>query len=134
MIVTERDRIILEHIISYCEDIQAAVKRFGDDYKSFCNDKEYRNACAMCILQIGELCGKLSDEFKIEYSQMPWKEIKGMRNVVVHKYGSISIEATCETIEKDIPDLNDYCTTILKKNGFIESDEKVNQVDVEGKE
>lgn len=113
MPVSERDRSILEHIVSYCNDIEETVLRFGNSYGVFSSDKAYRNACAMCILQIGELGGNLSSEFRLSHPQMPWSEIKGIRNVMAHAYGSISIETTWETIESDIPALKRFCLAVL---------------------
>lgn len=115
MSMSERDEDILRRILGYCGDIQEAVERFGDSFDAFSKDKEYRNACALCILQIGELCGHLSEEFRSEHTEMPWSQIKGMRNIVAHRYGSISVEATWETIEADIPDLMDFCTRLLEE-------------------
>ena len=51
----DRDISILEHIISYCDQIAETIRRFGDDYEVFAADCIYRNAAALCILQIGEL-------------------------------------------------------------------------------
>ena len=68
----------------------------------------------MCILQIGELGGQLSREFREEHNQMPWNEIKAMRNVMAHAYGSISIQATWETICRDIPSLKGFCENVLE--------------------
>lgn len=113
MPTSERDRSILEHIISYCRDIEDTVERFGNSFEVFSSDKIYRNACAMCILQIGELGGHLSQEFRSSHPQMPWSEIKGMRNVMAHAYGSLSIQTTWEAIEDDIPALKNFCTTVL---------------------
>ena len=59
----DRNASILEHIISYCDQIQQTVERFGDDYALFESDPIYRNATALCILQIGELVGMLTDDF-----------------------------------------------------------------------
>ncbi len=59
-----RNRSILEHIVSYCHQITLIVDRFGNDYALFLSDPIYRNAAALCILQIGELVGKLTDEFR----------------------------------------------------------------------
>ena len=41
------------------------------------------------ILQIGELAGKLSDDFRHEHNQIPWQQIKATRNIVAHSYGSV---------------------------------------------
>ena len=67
MPMSERDISILRHVISYCEDIERAVNRFGHSYEAFHADKDYRNCCAMCILQIGELGGHLSPEFRMAH-------------------------------------------------------------------
>ena len=71
MTMSERDRSILRHIISYCEDIEKANERFGNSLEAFKADKDYRNSCAMCILQIGELGGHLSLEFRAAHREMP---------------------------------------------------------------
>ena len=60
MALNERDRTVLEYMVAYCDDILDATKRFGNTFDAFSADKAYRNACAMCILQIGELVGHLS--------------------------------------------------------------------------
>ncbi len=115
MRISKRDYSILQHIINYCNDIFEIVERFGRDIRIFESDKAYRNSCAMCILQIGELSGQLSQEFRNEYSHMPWNEIKSMRNVMAHAYGSISIQATWETICQDIPYLKKFCQDVLEE-------------------
>ena len=55
----------------------------------FCNNPTHRNAVAMCLMQIGELAGNLSDEFKDSHKEIPWRAIRGMRNVVAHEYANI---------------------------------------------
>lgn len=68
MNISERDRRIIEHICEYCVDIEDAVSRFGDSCEQFEADKDYRNSCVFCILQIGELCNHLSEEFRADGS------------------------------------------------------------------
>lgn len=69
----------------------------------------YRNAVALCVLQIGELVSVLSDDFKAEHSQIPWRDIKAMRNIVAHHYGSIDTEILWNTTLEDIPALEAFC-------------------------
>ena len=109
----DRDHRILEHIIVYCEQIEQTIARFGDDYAVFQTDPIYRNASALCILQIGELVGKLSDGFRAAHSEIPWRQIKAMRNIVAHSYGTVDAETTWEVITSDIPDLKRFCSSIL---------------------
>ena len=115
MEMSERDRAVLEHMVSYCVDIEETIARFGNSYAVFSADKAYRNACAMCVLQIGELSGHLSAEFRSVHRDIPWNEIKGMRNVMAHKYGNISVETVWETMNHDIPDLKAFCLGALGK-------------------
>lgn len=67
---------ILEHIISYCDQIEQTVVRFGNSYDTFYTDAIYRNAAALCILQIGELVGKLTEDFRSSHDAIPWRKIK----------------------------------------------------------
>ena len=87
----KKDLNIISYIFAYCIEIEQTVQRFGNTYESFASDKIYRNAVMMCILQIGELAGRLSSEFTATYRAVPWRSIKAMRNIAAHAYGSISI-------------------------------------------
>ena len=109
----DRNISILSHIVTYCEQIELTVQRFGGK-DIFQSDPIYRNAAALCILQIGELVGNLSDEFRARYPGVPWRQIKAMRNIVAHRYGTIDPETTWEVIEEDIPILKKYCQGIIQ--------------------
>lgn len=110
-----RDFSVLEHIVTYCEQIDQTMKRFGTDAQIFRTDSIYRNAVALCILQIGELSGKLSEEFRAQHTTIPWRQIKAMRNIVAHSYGTVDADTTWEIITEDIPNLKSFCDTLLKQ-------------------
>lgn len=86
MEVRERDMTIIAKILEYCTQIAGTHKRFNDSYEQFETDFIYRNAICLCLLQIGELSGKLSNEFKEDNDEIPWRAIRGMRNMVAHRY------------------------------------------------
>ena len=108
-----RDEIVLKKIIQYADEIGETISRFNLTQDSFTEDFVARNAISMCILQIGELVGKLSDEFKAENNAMPWREIKAMRNIAAHNYGEIDLDILWETATCDIPDLKEYCQKFI---------------------
>ena len=110
----EKDWSILAHIVEYCDQIDATIERFGKSYTRFAEDIVYRNATALCILQIGELTGKLSEEFKDHHTDVPWKQIRAMRNIVAHAYGTVDTDITWEVISEDIPKLKQYCEVVLR--------------------
>ena len=111
-----RDKQILEHIIEYCNQILETVQRFGDDYDKYQADFVYRNATALCILQIGELVGNLTDAFKSIHTDITWRQIKAVRNIIAHHYGSIDAEVTWDIITDDIPNLKTYCQQQIDNN------------------
>ena len=70
----------------------------------------------MCVVQIGELVGQLSDGVKLQNRAIPWRAIKDTRNFYVHAYGSIDLPSVWETLTTDIPALAEACEELLKKS------------------
>ncbi len=56
------DIVVLSRIIKYCEDIDDLMKRYGSDMEKYKTDISFQYSCNMCIIQIGELVTRLSDE------------------------------------------------------------------------
>ncbi len=96
-------------------NIGEAVERFGDSFEFFRDDKAYHDLICFYLLQIGELSGHLSTEIRI-YSadRIEWKQMKGMRNVVAHQYGSIRLDIVWNTVKQDVPPLKAFCKEMLK--------------------
>ena len=108
--MNKRDIDILKKILKYGEQINEANRQFDTQKENFEINSVYRNAVAMCVLQIGELVKHLSDEYKLQTcDKIPWHQIQGLRNVVAHEYGSIDSESLWETVTEDIPSLCDFC-------------------------
>ena len=113
---------VLKKIIMYCDQIDEASVQFGNSLEKLQNNSIYRNATAMCIIQIGELTTHLSEEFKAIFDEMPWQDIKRMRNIVAHRYGEFSSEILWNTITKNIPALREYCENIIQQYEVIAQD------------
>lgn len=111
--MNSRDEIILKKIIQYADEISATIERFDLTSELFADDFVAKNAISMCILQIGELVGNLSEDFKSENNSMPWRDIKAMRNIAAHNYGEIDTQILWETAISDIPELKDYCKKFI---------------------
>lgn len=104
----------IEHIRDYCCDIEKAVNKHGASFEEFEEEMEFQYSVSFCLLQIGELVGGFTKEFREATSKrMPWGPIKGMRNMVAHGYGSMSHDILWETITVDIPNLKAYCDELL---------------------
>lgn len=109
----------IKHMKQYCDDIAAAINRFGDSFEAFSIDTDFYNSISMSIMQIGELSGGLSDGFKeTTREQMPWGLIKGMRNHFAHGYATMDKSDIWETATKDIPNLLRFCERVIEKNAL----------------
>ena len=100
------DQEIIEKISRYCEEIDEAHATFHKSYDAFVSNSVYRNAVCLCLMQIGELANHLSDGFKETYRKIPWRAIRGMRNVVAH----------WETAKDGVSELTHFCEQILRKS------------------
>ena len=112
---SERDLSILRHILDYCGQIEEAVARFGADSEIFLSDTAYHNAVSLCILQIGELAGNLSESYRTANPDIPWREIKLMRNIVAHRYGAVDHTITWDVVVNDVPTLKAFCLRQLEE-------------------
>jgi uncharacterized protein with HEPN domain len=52
---------------------------------------------------IGEAAGRLSEDARLELTQIPWSEIVGMRNRIIHEYDKINLEIIWRTVQQDLP-------------------------------
>lgn len=110
MTIQTKDLQILQHILQYCIKIENTISRFGNDFATFIADADYKDSVSMNLLQIGELAGKLSEEYIASTKQtMDWRAMKAMRNFFAHNYGSMDYERIWQTAVQDIPQLKKYC-------------------------
>lgn len=112
---TSRDRSIVEHILDYCIRIDETASYFNRSKEVFTENHVFRDAVALCVLQIGELTGVLSDEIKMKYVNIQWRQIKALRNIVAHKYGTVDAEVLWEILTSDVPQLQSDCEKILSE-------------------
>ena len=111
----QADRVILQKMIGYCDDVISMVAECGDSYQTFTAQKSYRYATSMCILQIGELVNRLSPDTMAENVQIPWRMIRAMRNVFAHSYDKAEMDLMWETVKEDIPALKSQLAEIITK-------------------
>ena len=112
---SDRDESILRHIVRYCDEIAEAIDRHDLTLEKVASDNVYKNALAMSILQIGELVNVLSESFRNTHDDIPWREIKRMRDKAAHHYGVFDAGTLWETITEDIPPLKTFCESCITK-------------------
>lgn len=97
------DEVYREHIL----DAIALIKRYTDgvSYDVFSDDPEKQDAVLRRLEIIGEAAKNLSEGARDRYSGVPWPDIMGMRDVLVHRYFGVDLEAVWDTVQNDLPAL-----------------------------
>ena len=57
------------------------------------------------MIQISENAKRLTDEYKLSHSHIPWSALSGMRNRIVHDYGNVDLNIVYETLKNDMLEL-----------------------------
>ena len=106
-----KDKGILLQIIKRCNRVIEKVSNISE--AEFSLNDDIKEVVCFNLFQIGELANGLSVEFLKEYNKIPWKQIIGMRNRIVHGYDTINLEIVWNTAIESIPELKEYCKEIL---------------------
>ena len=64
------------------------------------------------VIQIAENSMKLDEEFQKKNSHIPWRAIRGMRNMIVHNYGAVDLAVVYDTVANSIPELYKMLSTV----------------------
>lgn len=74
-------------------------------------------ATAFSLMQIGEQMNRLEESYRDLYPELPWKDARDMRNVIVHVYSKVDAAQVYMTATKDLDILKEYFLKI--KNDLI---------------
>jgi len=108
----KEDSVYLEHILISIIDIEKFT--FEINFEDFKKDYKLQLAVFRLIEIIGEASIKISKDLKDKYIEIPWIDIRGIRNRLVHDYFNIRIDVIWNTIKKDIPDFKNMIMKIIE--------------------
>ena len=106
-------KIFLEDILESIERIEKYTK--GKTLKEFLDDYEKQDAIIKRLEIIGEAVKNIPAEVKKKHSKIPWKDITGMRDVLIHEYFGVIMERVWDTAKNDIPKFKKQITELLEK-------------------
>jgi len=95
---------IIEKIAIYCANM---------DYDRFTATPMCLDACVFNLSQLGESVVKLDEDFISEHPQIPWRQMKGLRNKIVHDYDGVNPVLVWEIIQNDLPVLKEKLEKIM---------------------
>jgi uncharacterized protein with HEPN domain len=107
------NHIILEKILDNISNIDLLLKTTTED--SFMNDLKDFNAICLEFIQIGEKVNLLPEAFYDEHPSIPWHELYGLRNRIVHGYEKVKKSIIWATIVQDLPIIKKEIMGILSK-------------------
>lgn len=103
----------------YLEDIQDSIRKIekytrGSNFEKFSRNEQMIDAVVRNLSIIGEAVRNIPKEIKTKNPEVAWKEIKGMRNKVIHEYFGIDEEILWKTIQDDLPIFKKQIAKLLK--------------------
>jgi uncharacterized protein with HEPN domain len=111
-----------ERVEDYLEHMAEAAARAVeylqhiDRLEDFRNDQRNQDAVIRNIEIIGEAANaivRMAPGFAAAHPQLPWKEIRGMRNIVIHEYFVVDVARVWSTVKNDLPPLKQQVERLL---------------------
>jgi uncharacterized protein with HEPN domain len=104
--------------LDYIEDILDAMEKaetmLSDvDFDEFEEDYQLNFAVVRALEIVGEATKRLPESLRDQYSEIPWKDMAGMRDRIIHGYDAINLRVVWETVKGRIPEIKPNIQQIL---------------------
>jgi uncharacterized protein with HEPN domain len=104
----------------YLDDLLEALQKsqqfiVGLDYDLFVQDDKTVFAVIRALEVVGEATKQIPDEVRQRYRHIPWREMAGMRDKLIHEYFGVDLEVVCKTVNEDVPLLVSPIEEIINK-------------------
>lgn len=106
------DLLYLRHIQDAIEKIERYVAVGKEVFQA---QSHWQHAVIRQLEIIGEATKRLSEDVRTEYSAVPWRRISGLRDILIHDYMGVDLDAVWEITQKDVPGLKQSIGNIIKE-------------------
>jgi uncharacterized protein with HEPN domain len=105
------DKIYIEHILQSIDRIEAYLS--GKDHQSFSDDFMTQDAVVRQLEIIGEATKRISKELRNINPQVPWSDLAGMRDILIHDYIDVDIDIVWKTASESIIKLKSLLLNLI---------------------
>ncbi len=110
------DQVYLKHILDAIEKIESYIS-VGRDV--FMSTSHWQDAVIRQLEIIGEATKGLSQDLRVRHSEVPWRRIAGLRDVLIHNYMGVDLTAVWEITQRNLPVLKEQVQVILEASGIV---------------
>lgn len=104
-----RDDVYVADLVGCCRAVLSYVERGGDDWWQ---DQMLQDAVVLRLERMGEIARAVSEAFRARHGDIPWVEMRGFRNLAVHRYFEIDVDHVRRIAEAQVRPLHDRLLVI----------------------
>ncbi len=104
------DRLYIEHILHSIERIQSYIR--GLDQKTFLENFVTQDAVVRQLEIIGEATKRISKKFRSKYPEIPWSDMAGMRDILIHDYIDVDFNIVWKTAVESVLKLRELLNKV----------------------
>lgn len=108
------DLVYLQHIAESIAKIRVYTSR---GHQVFLAEAMIQDAVIRNLEVVGEAVKRISDSTRLKAPQIPWKQIAGMRDVLIHNYFGVQLDRVWQVVERDLPVLETAVAGLLAQIG-----------------
>lgn len=105
--------VFLQHILESIAFIEEYSQ--GISEAKFLDNRQIQDAVVRRLEICGEAIKNIPKSFREKYPKIPWKEIAGMRDILIHEYFGVDFELTWKIVQKELPKLKIEISRILRE-------------------
>lgn len=106
-----KQKLYFEDIINAMDKIEKYIKNLDKD--SFTDNEMVVDAVLRNLEIIGEAAGNISDDIKNKYSNIPWRRMIGLRNIVIHDYFGVDLNIIWKIIKVNLPETKPLINKVM---------------------